>query len=221
MPSVTVPCRPSGEPTATTCWPTTRLDDDPSAMGVRPKPASATTLSSGGSEIVSSGGTANATVIGSGATQVVLDQVAGPVGEALHDILRLEAGWPAYGGEEGGTRYSPNTQITPANVHELQMAWTYRTGDLGQGSKDWERSAFESTPILYDGALYFTTSSTDVIALDAATGRLRWRHASGSRKELHYSDGVSRGVSLWVDFGRLIGVTCVLKGIGDTPAREN
>jgi quinoprotein glucose dehydrogenase len=108
-------------------------------------------------------------------------------------------GWSTYGGEEGGTRYSPSTQINPVNVHELQVAWTYRTGDLGQGSKDWKRSAFESTPILFDGALYFTTSSTDVIAIDAITGGLRWRHDSASRKELHYSDGVSRGVSLWVD----------------------
>jgi quinoprotein glucose dehydrogenase len=79
------------------------------------------------------------------------------------------------------------------------VAWTFRTGELGQGVKDWDRSAFEATPILYQGTLYLTTPSTDVLAVDAASGALRWRHASGSRKDLHYSDGVSRGVSLWVD----------------------
>ena len=110
-----------------------------------------------------------------------------------------DAGWPAYGGDAGGTRYSPLVQITPANVNELRVAWVFRTGELGQGVKDWSRSAFEATPILYDGTLYFTTSSTDVVAVNAATGMLRWRHDSGSRKDLHYSDGVSRGVSLWVD----------------------
>jgi len=110
-----------------------------------------------------------------------------------------DAGWPAYGGDAGGTRYSPLVQITPANVNELRVAWVFRTGELGQGMKDWSRSAFEATPILYDGTLYFTTSSTDVVAVNAATGMLRWRHDSGSRKDLHYSDGVSRGVSLWVD----------------------
>ena len=110
-----------------------------------------------------------------------------------------DSGWPAYGGDSGGTRYSPLTQITPANVGQLRVAWTFRTGELGQGVKDWSRSAFEATPILYDGTLYLTTSSTDVVAVNAVTGRLRWRHDSASRKDLHYSDGVSRGVSLWVD----------------------
>lgn len=119
-----------------------------------------------------------------------------------------DAGWPAYGGDAGGTRYSPLAEITPANVADLRVAWTFRTGELGQGVKDWSRSAFEATPILYDGTLYLTTSATDVVAVDAATGRLRWRHASQSRKDLHYSDGVSRGVSLWVDDASPRGAAC-------------
>jgi quinoprotein glucose dehydrogenase len=108
-------------------------------------------------------------------------------------------GWPAYGGDPGGARYSSLREITAKNVGELKVAWTFRTGELGQGVKDWRRSAFEATPILYNGTLYLTTSSTDVIAVNAASGELRWRHDSQSRKDLHYSDGVSRGVSLWVD----------------------
>lgn len=110
-----------------------------------------------------------------------------------------EGGWSAYGGDPGGSRYSPLTQINPGNVGQLQLAWSFRTGELGQGLKDWARSAFEATPILYQGTLYLTTSNTDVVAVDAATGALRWRHDSKSRRDLHYSDGVSRGVSLWVD----------------------
>ncbi|HWW28435.1 MAG TPA: pyrroloquinoline quinone-dependent dehydrogenase [Steroidobacteraceae bacterium] len=110
-----------------------------------------------------------------------------------------DGGWPAYGGDEGGTRYSPLAKITPANVGQLRVAWIFRTGELGQGVKDWRRSAFEATPILYDGTLYLTTSSTDVVAVNAIDGTLRWHHDSQSRKDLHYSDGVSRGVALWVD----------------------
>src|ERR1051325_3822345 len=105
-----------------------------------------------------------------------------------------DAGWPAYGGDAGGTRYSTLTQIGPGNVGELRVAWQFRTGELGEGVKDWARSAFEATPILHDGVLYLTTSSTDVVAVDAATGTLRWKHASESRKDLHSSDGVPRGV---------------------------
>lgn len=119
-----------------------------------------------------------------------------------------DAGWPAYGGDPGGTRYSPLTQISPENVGRLQVAWTFRTGELGKGVTDWARSAFEATPILYDGTLYFTTPSTNVVAVDAATGRLRWRHDSHNDNDLHYSDGVSRGVSLWVDATRPAGAEC-------------
>jgi quinoprotein glucose dehydrogenase len=119
-----------------------------------------------------------------------------------------DSGWPAYGGDEGGTRYSPLAEITPANVGELRVAWTFRSGELGQGVKDWSRSAFEVTPILYDGTLYLTTSSTDVVAVNAVDGTLRWRHDSQSRKDLHYSDGVSRGVSLWVDEASPPGAVC-------------
>lgn len=118
------------------------------------------------------------------------------------------AGWSSYGGDPGGTRYSPLTQISPANVSRLQVAWEFRTGELGKGVKDWMRSAFEATPILYDGTLYFTTPSTNVVAVDAATGALRWRHDSHNDNDLHYSDGVSRGVSLWVDQTSAPGAAC-------------
>jgi quinoprotein glucose dehydrogenase len=119
-----------------------------------------------------------------------------------------DAGWPAYGADPGGTRYSPLTQISPGNVGRLQVAWTFRTDELGKGVADWARSAFEATPILYDGTLYFTTPSTNVVAVDAAAGRLRWRHDSHNNNDLHYSDGVSRGVSLWVDATKPAGAEC-------------
>jgi quinoprotein glucose dehydrogenase len=110
-----------------------------------------------------------------------------------------DSDWASYGGDAGGTRYSGLALITPTNVARLQVAWIFRTGELGQGVKNWSRSAFEATPILYDDTLYLTTSGTDVVALNAASGTLRWRYQSRTRTDLHYSDGVSRGVSLWID----------------------
>jgi quinoprotein glucose dehydrogenase len=130
------------------------------------------------------------------------------LGAAAASAATPDVGWPAYGGDAGGTRYSPLTQITAANVGELRVAWIFRTGELGQGVKDWDRSAFEATPILYDGVLYFTTPSTNVVAVDATTGALRWRFESHNRNDLHYSDGVSRGVSLWVDETTAAGAVC-------------
>jgi quinoprotein glucose dehydrogenase len=130
------------------------------------------------------------------------------VASVSHTLAQASDGWSAYGGDPGGSRYSSLTQITAKNVGDLKIAWTFRTGDLGQGVKDWRRSAFEATPILYKGTLYLTTSSTEVVAVDGASGQLRWRHDSQSRKDLHYSDGVSRGVSLWVDEQSAQGAPC-------------
>lgn len=119
-----------------------------------------------------------------------------------------DSGWPAYGGDAGGTRYSSLNEITRANVSGLKVAWTFRTGELGQGVNDWSRSAFEATPVLHDNTLYLTTASTDVVAVNAITGALRWRHNSESNKSLRYSDGVSRGVALWVDESTPRGTPC-------------
>lgn len=112
-----------------------------------------------------------------------------------------DAGWSSYGGDAGGSRYSSAAQITPQNVDQLKIAWTFRSGEHGAGfpGDEWtSHMTFEATPILYNGALYFTTSETNIVAIDAATGKLRWRHDSHVPK-LWYSDAASRGVTLWVD----------------------
>ena len=79
--------------------------------------------------------------------------------------------WSAYGRDSGGTRYSPLQQITPENVRKLQLAWTFHTGDVSDGSKGLRRSGFETTPLVMDGRLYLTTPFNRVIALDPITGR--------------------------------------------------
>lgn len=76
--------------------------------------------------------------------------------------------WPVNGGL-GNSRYSPLTQITRDNVAALQVAWTYDSHDAFKGSE------MQSNPIIVDGVLYATTPTLKVIAVDAATGRERWR----------------------------------------------
>lgn len=125
-------------------------------------------------------------------------------------IPAADAGWAHYGGDAGGTRYSTAAQITPANVKHLKVAWTFRTGEHGQGfpGDAWTtHMTWEATPILHDGTLYFTTSATDVIAIDAATGKLRWRHDSHVPR-INYSDAASRGVTLWLDPQSATGAPC-------------
>src|SRR5262245_34335938 len=82
--------------------------------------------------------------------------------------------WAYYGGDAGGMKYSPLSQINRSNVQKLQVAWTYHTGDLSDGTKYPMVSAFECTPLVADGMMYVTTPFCRVIALDAETGKQRW-----------------------------------------------
>jgi quinoprotein glucose dehydrogenase len=81
------------------------------------------------------------------------------------------ADWLHYGNEQGGSRFSPAVDITPANVAGLKVAWTYHTGSGPQA----RYNNFEAVPIEANGIVTFCTGYNDVIALDAATGKQRWR----------------------------------------------
>ncbi len=106
--------------------------------------------------------------------------------------------WPAYAGA-AGARFSTVGEITAANVEGLQIAWTYRTGELGQNARDAEKLTFEATPIHVDGRLYLATAYGRVIALDPATGAEVWRFDAGVDRSARYSEVTSRGVSAWRD----------------------
>ena len=90
------------------------------------------------------------------------------------DFSGPTAAWPEYGNDKGGMRYSPLSQITPANVGALKVVWTYRHGDISDGSDGTSRTSFNATPIVVDGGLYFCTGKNRVIALEPETGRELW-----------------------------------------------
>ena len=77
--------------------------------------------------------------------------------------------WTAYGGDGRGQRYAPVAAITPANVGQLELAWDFRTGELGQGfDRANDALTFEATPLFTDGVLYVSTATGVVFAVDAA-----------------------------------------------------
>src|SRR2546421_8027370 len=82
-------------------------------------------------------------------------------------------GWPVWGHGAMGQRHSANTQITPDNVKDLKVAWTYRTGDLS-GPGDKALLAFEATPILVNKTLYLCSPRNRIAALDPITGKEKW-----------------------------------------------
>jgi quinoprotein glucose dehydrogenase len=94
--------------------------------------------------------------------------------------------WPAYGGDAEGTRFSPLTQINRSNVGQLRVAWQFdRGGGLPSGR-------FQAQPIVVGGILYSVTPDSSLVALDGATGKLKWSWKSGERTSV-------RGLTYWTD----------------------
>ena len=95
--------------------------------------------------------------------------------------------WPAYGGGPANIRYSPLNQVDRDNVRQLEVAWTYRTGDPGET---------QCQPIIIERTLYCTSAALKAFALDAATGEVLWTFdpfVGGDAGRPH----VNRGVAYW------------------------
>ena len=107
-----------------------------------------------------------------------------------------DPGWPAYGGDQGGQRFSPARQITPANVARLPSPGPIRPATWRPRAPPSKRASFENTPILADGRLYVCSPFNEVSALDPGTGRQLWRFDPKLDTNIHYpNDYVCRGVA--------------------------
>ena len=114
----------------------------------------------------------------------------------FRDSLAKDQDWPNVGGDKGCSRYSTLSQISRRNVQNLQVAWIYHTRDAGKGT------TIECTPIVIGGVMFLTTPTCRVAALDADTGRQRWKYdpyAAVKISQPRASGGVNRGVAYWTD----------------------
>lgn len=119
-------------------------------------------------------------------------------------------GWDHYGGDAGGQRHVTAEAITPANVAGLKRAWRFSTGELaGLAPEVRRRYAFEATPILVEDSLVLCTPFNRVMALDPASGLLRWSYnpniSLGQRPANQF---VCRGVAYWKDGTAPADATC-------------
>jgi len=130
--------------------------------------------------------------------QLVAQQAASPARSALRvtaeDLLARPVGdnWTSYNGDYTGRRFSGLQEITRANVAQLRAAWFFHPGNTQR---------LEATPVVVRGIMYLT-SSNDVFALDARTGRSVWHYSrpisSGLLDEA--AAHKSRGVAVWDHF---------------------
>jgi quinoprotein glucose dehydrogenase len=106
--------------------------------------------------------------------------------------------WPSYAGDLNNYRYSPLDQISAANFGKLELAWRFKTDNLGTRPE----YKLEGTPIVVKGVLYATAGTRrSVVALDAATGELLWVHGEheGTRAAAAARQLSGRGLSYWTD----------------------
>ena len=106
--------------------------------------------------------------------------------------------WPTYTADLKGTRYSPLDQINASNFNKLQVAWRFKTDNLGTRPE----YKLEGTPLMVKGVIYATGGSRrSVIALDAKTGELMWVHShrEGLRAAIAPRQLSGRGLSYWTD----------------------
>lgn len=100
--------------------------------------------------------------------------------------------WLHYGNDRGGSRYSPLEQITPANVDELEVAWTVNVGGIVGDYNE----KLEVTPLKIGDSLYACTGYSDLLSIDAETGRINWRYNAGVDKK-KVPSAVCRGVAFY------------------------
>ena len=116
--------------------------------------------------------------------------------------------WRSYGGDNGGTKYSPLDQIDASNFDDLRIAWRWDTADaaldleaLRERRRGVSIRGLQATPLMVDGVLYLSTAMYQVAAIDAGTGETLWvydpqvyqggdpTHGYGSRGLAYWTDG--------------------------------
>ena len=94
------------------------------------------------------------------------------MGGGAHSQQVPTTDWPGNHRDPGAQRYSPLTQITPANVGQLQKVWSYHLKPPAIA----RLRASQATPLVVNNTMYIFSSYGQVIALDPATGTEKWKY---------------------------------------------
>lgn len=122
-------------------------------------------------------------------------------------LLALALGCAA----QDGAHRSGLRQIDAGNVDRLAIAWTFRSGETGPGERKSKRLTFEATPIVVGDTLFVSTAYGRVFALDASSGRERWRFDARIDPDARYAEAANRGVAAWTDARAGADAPCALR----------
>src|SRR5215210_81033 len=114
--------------------------------------------------------------------------------------------WRYYGGDPGGMKYSPLTDVNPSNIARLQQVWEWKHWETPLEEYGTIPGFFEATPLMIDGVLYVTTPYNSIAALDAETGKELWRFDGEAYKLGQVLSGSGyklRGTAFWRDGNNL------------------
>ncbi|RWX06754.1 glucose/quinate/shikimate family membrane-bound PQQ-dependent dehydrogenase [Rhizobium hidalgonense] len=115
--------------------------------------------------------------------------------------------WHQYGRTPFGQRYSPLDQITAQNVSTLKEAWRYQTGDVKRPD-DVGETTYQVTPLKVKDTLYLCTPHNWAIALDAKTGKEKWKYDANSGMNPNRQHQTCRGVTYYADPDVAAGQPC-------------
>ncbi|WP_430440503.1 glucose/quinate/shikimate family membrane-bound PQQ-dependent dehydrogenase [Shinella sp.] len=118
--------------------------------------------------------------------------------------------WHQYGRTQYGQRYSPLDQINTENVGTLKVAWQYQTGDV-KLPDDVGETTYQVTPLKIGDTLYMCTPHNWAIALDAASGKEKWKYDSNSGMNPDRQHQTCRGVTYYADPAVAAGSTCATR----------
>ena len=118
--------------------------------------------------------------------------------------------WHQYGRTQYGQRYSPLDQINTENVGTLKVAWQYQTGDV-KLPDDVGETTYQVTPLKIGDTLYMCTPHNWAIALDAASGKEKWKYDSNSGMNPDRQHQTCRGVTYYADPAVAAGTTCATR----------
>ncbi len=118
--------------------------------------------------------------------------------------------WHQYGRTPFGQRYSPLDQINTDNVSTLKVAWQYQTGDVKKPD-DVGETTYQVTPLKVGDTLYMCTPHNIAIALDAASGKEKWRYDSNPGMNPDRQHQTCRGVTYYADPAASAGTTCAAR----------